>query len=407
MNKACSVITKGSEKQWVPHRPDLNPLDYWFWGACKDSDSVYHNKPGSLEELRLSVEQYVREVTADTAERSLADTEQQVARVVSQANQGFIQSARDVASIAPTLSVPPPDLDFTHPREEDFWNMSPRQAQMTSPGGGDVTRRLVTSEATQTEGDPLLETDDTWSRLLEAVASGTHDEAADGSPALRSQYTDTLRSQYRDTLRSQYMDTLRSQYRDTLRRGYLPPSSPSKSDPGWCRGEDNNSGREDNDSGRSSPNPLDDELEICLKSVEEAMASLQNSVQKSTARPETSSATPRPELNRSFEVSPAGGGSSGDWRRRSCDGAELETFGRIRSWDRAEERDGAEGAQGAQLRHLLWPNYGYGPEFDRQNTRPQISLAPQPDLCRISRAVPEPYFSHSKPEQRRGSRTWP
>ncbi|KAF0307609.1 hypothetical protein FJT64_021099 [Amphibalanus amphitrite] len=64
----CRVISKGSEKQWAPHSPDLNPLDYWFWGACKDSDSVYHNKPGSLEELRLSVEQYVREVTADTAE---------------------------------------------------------------------------------------------------------------------------------------------------------------------------------------------------------------------------------------------------------------------------------------------------------------------------------------------------
>ncbi|KAF0288040.1 hypothetical protein FJT64_013556 [Amphibalanus amphitrite] len=57
MNKACSVITKGCEMQWAPHSPDLNPLDYWFWGACKDSDSVYHNKPGSLEELRLSVEQ--------------------------------------------------------------------------------------------------------------------------------------------------------------------------------------------------------------------------------------------------------------------------------------------------------------------------------------------------------------
>ena len=63
----CHVISKGSEKQWAPHSPGLNPLDYWLWGACKDS--VYHNKPGSLEELRLSIEQYVREVPADTAER--------------------------------------------------------------------------------------------------------------------------------------------------------------------------------------------------------------------------------------------------------------------------------------------------------------------------------------------------
>ena len=41
-------------------------MGYWLWGACKDS--VYRNKSGSLEELRLSVEQYLCEVAADTAE---------------------------------------------------------------------------------------------------------------------------------------------------------------------------------------------------------------------------------------------------------------------------------------------------------------------------------------------------
>ena len=49
------------------HSPEFNPLEYCLWGACKHS--IYRNKPGSLEELRLSVEQYVREVPADTAER--------------------------------------------------------------------------------------------------------------------------------------------------------------------------------------------------------------------------------------------------------------------------------------------------------------------------------------------------
>ena len=52
-------------KQWAPQCPELKPLYYWFWGACKHS--VYRNKPGSPEELCLSVEQYVREVPADTA----------------------------------------------------------------------------------------------------------------------------------------------------------------------------------------------------------------------------------------------------------------------------------------------------------------------------------------------------
>ena len=34
-----------------------------------EEPAVYRNKPGSLEELRLSVDQYVLEVPADTAER--------------------------------------------------------------------------------------------------------------------------------------------------------------------------------------------------------------------------------------------------------------------------------------------------------------------------------------------------
>ena len=38
---------------------DLNPLDYWLCEACKAS--VYPNKPDSLKELHLSVEQCVRE----------------------------------------------------------------------------------------------------------------------------------------------------------------------------------------------------------------------------------------------------------------------------------------------------------------------------------------------------------
>ena len=62
------VISKGSEAEWAPHSPDLNPLDFWLWEARKDN--VYRNKRSSLEELRLSVEQNVREVSADTTERA-------------------------------------------------------------------------------------------------------------------------------------------------------------------------------------------------------------------------------------------------------------------------------------------------------------------------------------------------
>ena len=61
------VFTKGSENEWAPHSPDLNPLDFWFWGACKSA--VYGSRPGTLEQLRLSVEEYVSSVSADTVDR--------------------------------------------------------------------------------------------------------------------------------------------------------------------------------------------------------------------------------------------------------------------------------------------------------------------------------------------------
>ena len=107
----------------------------------------------------------------------------------------------------------------------------------------------------------------------------------------------------------------------------MSPDSRTPSEGSLCATDDGK------DSGCGSPNPLDDELEICLKSVEEAMASLQDTVKKNNTQREAGAATMRPQLNRSFEVSSIGA-RSGDWRRRSCDGMELEMYGREKSWNK-------------------------------------------------------------------------
>ena len=36
--------------EWAPHNPDLNPLDFFFWGAAKSE--VYIISPLPLDELK-------------------------------------------------------------------------------------------------------------------------------------------------------------------------------------------------------------------------------------------------------------------------------------------------------------------------------------------------------------------
>ena len=44
------LVALGTAHNWAPHSPDLNPLDYWFWGATEDT--VYTNHPVTLDDLK-------------------------------------------------------------------------------------------------------------------------------------------------------------------------------------------------------------------------------------------------------------------------------------------------------------------------------------------------------------------
>ena len=39
--------------EWPPYSPDLNPLDFFFWGYLKDK--VYKNNPKTLSELKNAI----------------------------------------------------------------------------------------------------------------------------------------------------------------------------------------------------------------------------------------------------------------------------------------------------------------------------------------------------------------
>ena len=49
---------------WPPKSPDLNPLDFYFWGVAEKE--VFDKKPKSLEELKLIVENFAKGISRDT-----------------------------------------------------------------------------------------------------------------------------------------------------------------------------------------------------------------------------------------------------------------------------------------------------------------------------------------------------
>ena len=57
-------MSLNTDHKWASHSPDLNPLDFWFWGAA--TGKIYANRPQTLADLTPNVANYAAEVTNDT-----------------------------------------------------------------------------------------------------------------------------------------------------------------------------------------------------------------------------------------------------------------------------------------------------------------------------------------------------
>ena len=63
------IISRNSDVNW-PHRScDLNPLDYFLWGAVKDK--CYANHPETIEALKHEIEVALHGIKAQTIENVL------------------------------------------------------------------------------------------------------------------------------------------------------------------------------------------------------------------------------------------------------------------------------------------------------------------------------------------------
>ena len=52
------IISSNSENPWPARSPDLNPLDFWFWGYAQSK--VHKEKPENIEEVQSIVENVAR-----------------------------------------------------------------------------------------------------------------------------------------------------------------------------------------------------------------------------------------------------------------------------------------------------------------------------------------------------------
>ena len=70
------VISRKADFEWPAKSPDLNPLDYWFWGHCEAE--VMRTQPLTLDDLKEEVESFARTVLADTVERSIMNVNKRI-----------------------------------------------------------------------------------------------------------------------------------------------------------------------------------------------------------------------------------------------------------------------------------------------------------------------------------------
>jgi inhibitor of nuclear factor kappa-B kinase subunit alpha len=74
------VISRRSENVWPAHSPDLNPLDFWFWGYIESR--VFEKKPDSVLVLKKVVEDAAREINPEMVKNVAANFGKRVIKCI-------------------------------------------------------------------------------------------------------------------------------------------------------------------------------------------------------------------------------------------------------------------------------------------------------------------------------------
>lgn len=56
------IISRHFPNPWPARSPDLNPLDFWFWGYLKSR--VFSHSPATLQDLKTAIREEISNITA-------------------------------------------------------------------------------------------------------------------------------------------------------------------------------------------------------------------------------------------------------------------------------------------------------------------------------------------------------
>ena len=59
------LISRGCDVPWPPRRPDLSPLDYWFWAWLKSKVFTLQSQLRSIEDLKRRIVEVCKSITPE------------------------------------------------------------------------------------------------------------------------------------------------------------------------------------------------------------------------------------------------------------------------------------------------------------------------------------------------------
>ena len=81
------IISRTAEVEWPSRSPDLNPLDYSFWGQAMKA--VWDAKPATIDELVTVVEDFFENIPEDSVRKTVANIIKRAELCVSQSGGHF------------------------------------------------------------------------------------------------------------------------------------------------------------------------------------------------------------------------------------------------------------------------------------------------------------------------------
>lgn len=81
------VISNKTDVTWPPNSPDLNTLDFFFWGYVQQE--VYRVKPATINDLKIVLEDFIAGIDEDMIKKSCASARKRFEMIIKEGGRRF------------------------------------------------------------------------------------------------------------------------------------------------------------------------------------------------------------------------------------------------------------------------------------------------------------------------------